>query len=265
MDYKKLIRIFILLLMLILSICVYYLYNKKPSYVYLPGEIIIKEIIKEKEVIVEVEVEPETVYIEVEKEEMSYNYYSTVQLNVNSILQNPELPTGCEVTSLAIVLNYLGYDIDKVTLSDLYMPKGEIGKTNPDEAFIGNPKTTYSYGANAPVMIKTANNYFNHISSNYIAYNVSTSDFKSLLKYINNGYPVMIWATMSLIPSYPSDRWIVDNQEVQWYANEHCMVLIGYTKDQYIFADPLKGIVRYNKGLVEQRYNELGNQAVVIY
>ena len=30
----------------------------------------------------------------------------TVQLNVENILQNPELPNGCEITSAAIVLNY---------------------------------------------------------------------------------------------------------------------------------------------------------------
>ena len=42
---------------------------------------------------------------------------STVQLDVENIPQNPELPNGCEITSAAIVLNYLGFDIDKVTLA----------------------------------------------------------------------------------------------------------------------------------------------------
>ena len=46
----------------------------------------------------------------------------TVQLNVENILQNPELPNGCEITSAAIVLNYLGFDIDKVTLAENYLP-----------------------------------------------------------------------------------------------------------------------------------------------
>ena len=46
----------------------------------------------------------------------------TVQLNVENILQNPELPNGCEITSAAIVLNYLGFDIDKVTLAENCLP-----------------------------------------------------------------------------------------------------------------------------------------------
>ncbi|MDY3256762.1 MAG: C39 family peptidase, partial [Ruminococcus callidus] len=33
-------------------------------------------------------------------------------INVEAVLQNPELPTGCEITSLTTVLNYWGYDVD---------------------------------------------------------------------------------------------------------------------------------------------------------
>ena len=39
-----------------------------------------------------------------------------------TVLQNPELPTGCEVTSLTQTLNYLGFNIDKLTLADNFMP-----------------------------------------------------------------------------------------------------------------------------------------------
>ena len=35
--------------------------------------------------------------------------------------QYPELPTGCEITSLTEVLNYLGYGIDKETLARNYL------------------------------------------------------------------------------------------------------------------------------------------------
>ena len=33
------------------------------------------------------------------------------QLDAQPILQNPELPTGCEITSLTMAMNYLGYDV----------------------------------------------------------------------------------------------------------------------------------------------------------
>ena len=37
--------------------------------------------------------------------------------------QMPELPTGCEITALAMALNYYGYGIDKVTMAVQYLPK----------------------------------------------------------------------------------------------------------------------------------------------
>lgn len=43
------------------------------------------------------------------------------------------------------------------------------------------------------------------------------------------------------------------------------MVLIGYTEDTYIMADPLRGIYEYDKETVEDRYRRMGSQAIVIY
>ena len=43
------------------------------------------------------------------------------ELQVESILQYPELPTGCEVTCLTMALNYHGYDISKTDLVDEYL------------------------------------------------------------------------------------------------------------------------------------------------
>ena len=39
-----------------------------------------------------------------------------------TVLQNPELPTGCEITALTQTLNFYGFDIDKVNLCDTFMP-----------------------------------------------------------------------------------------------------------------------------------------------
>ena len=38
-----------------------------------------------------------------------------------AVLQNPELPTGCEITALTQTLNFYGFDIDKVTLIKLFL------------------------------------------------------------------------------------------------------------------------------------------------
>ena len=228
---------------------------------------IIDYLSRQKIIVQEKVIEPETVtkYITIERE-VDTSKYIELLLDVNNVEQNPELPTGCEVTALTTTLNYFDYNIDKLTLSDLFLPKGEIGKTHPDEAFIGNPRSQHSYGAYAPVIVKTANDYLNKAESQYQAYNISGGDFSTLIKYLYDGYPVIIWATMNMQPSYLTTKWNLNGKEFQWIAREHCLVLVGFTKDEYIIADPLKkGLTYYNKDLVETRYNELGKQAVVIY
>ena len=42
---------------------------------------------------------------------------------VRHIAQNPELPTGCEITSLTMVLNYLGYNVSKTYMADNYLDR----------------------------------------------------------------------------------------------------------------------------------------------
>ena len=58
-----------------------------------------------------------------------------IQLPVPRILQNPELPNGCEITSLCMLLRYLGFDADKCILADRYLPRTETWwGTDPDRA-----------------------------------------------------------------------------------------------------------------------------------
>ena len=83
------------------------------------------------------------------------------RLDVECVLQNPELPTGCEITALTTVLNYLGYNVDKLTMADYYLDKGKMGEVSPYKAFVGNPRDEDSCGAFAPVLVNSATKYLN--------------------------------------------------------------------------------------------------------
>ena len=48
---------------------------------------------------------------------------ASILLPVPQILQNPELPNGCEITSCCEVLHYLGFAPDKCELADYYLPR----------------------------------------------------------------------------------------------------------------------------------------------
>ena len=182
-----------------------------------------------------------------------------------AICQYPELPTGCEITSLTMVLNHYKYSVDKGTLSDKYLNKGKVGKVDPRKQFEGDPRDGNSYGCYAPVIVDTANKYLIEHDSEKRAYDLTGTPLQELFKYTENLIPVMTWCTYKLQPGHYSVTWNVDGKELTWYTPEHCMVLLG-EEDGYVYmADPAYGkIKKYNRKLFEKRYNELFKQAVVI-
>lgn len=203
-------------------------------------------------------------------QETSYSAESTQigsykRLDVECVLQNPELPTGCEITALTCILNYLGYDVDKLTMADEFLDKGGIDITSPYKAFVGNPRNEYAYGAFAPVIVNSAKKYLDRVGSELNVYNVTGADYEELTAYVNQGHPVLVWETMWMVKPQETDVFDIDGELIPWLSNEHVMVLIGYTGDTYIMADPLRGICEYDKELAQERYADMGSQAIVIY
>lgn len=184
----------------------------------------------------------------------------------DALLQNPELPTGCEVTSLASLLCHFGFDVDKTELADSYLPKGEIGLTSPETAFVGDPKSSESYGCFAPVIVKCANSYLEIIDADCKAYNTTGASLDSLFCEIEKSNPVLVWTTMFLAESFVSKVWNINGTDIPWLANEHCVVLTGFDKNEGVVyvMDPLRGNVKYNLELFNKRYEELGKQSVII-
>ncbi|MDD6194390.1 MAG: C39 family peptidase [Lachnospiraceae bacterium] len=220
---------------------------------------------QEENVKQEIELQEESVVNkEEEVEEEIIELAEEISLDVPMVYQRPELPTGCEITSLAMVLNYYGYDIDKCSLSDEYLDKGPTFETNPYHAFMGEPRSVHSYGCYAPVIVNAAKKYLSTVGNELLVYDMSGSDFEDFLPYLNKGIPVIVWETIGMKESYCSSSFTVNGETVEGITNEHCMVLIGYDQDHYIMADPLAGIKYYGKDIVVQRYNEMNRQAVIV-
>lgn len=188
------------------------------------------------------------------------------RLDVNCVLQNPDLPTGCEITSLATVLNFYGYDVSKTTLADKYLKKGKGAGTDFRKVFFGDPRSSGGFGCYAQPIVDAAEKYLTEQNSDYKVYNYSGKEFEELLKEVENGVPVIIWGTIDMERPYYTYEWIIDGEKVSWIAPEHCFVLIGYdfNRNVAIVCDPLKGVVEYNLITVKKRYNALFSQCVVI-
>ena len=193
-----------------------------------------------------------------------------VKLSVSYLSQNPELPAGCEITALTTVLNYLGYDVSKLTMCDVFLEKSN---TVDDfyKVYVGNPKSN-GFGCYAQPITDAANKYLKTQDSNYKAVNLSGEKFEKLLAKVQNGTPVIIWSTMyskktqTLLEPYVSNEWKVGGQTIKCLGNEHCMVLIGYDIDRNvaIMSDPLRGIVEYDLKTVKERYISMHSQCVVL-
>lgn len=186
--------------------------------------------------------------------------------------QFPEFPTGCESVSAVTVLRFYGESITAAKFIDEYLPKSadfyyESGRRygpSPYDFFIGNPRTAASYGCMAPVIEKALCDYF---GGSERVKNTTGAELETLCgEYIDNGIPVIMWATINMLETDPKNTWYLkDGMRFSWPGNEHCLVLTGYDADSYYFNDPYAGkTVKYKKQTVKDRYAELGRQSVVI-
>lgn len=215
--------------------------------------------------------DPVTVHDLMERQEadgLLRNGDSRIQLEAESILQYPELPTGCEVTSLTMALRFAGYDVSKEELADRYLDKASPGTVSYKAAFWGDPRQAESFGCYAPVIVNAANKYLTEQKSPKRAYDLTGTSLDDILAEIRMGCPAIVWGSMyineEIIFSY---GWDIDGETVMWPSNEHCMLLIGFDteKNSVIVCDPLEGIVSYDKNAFQHHYETLEQQAIVIY
>lgn len=192
--------------------------------------------------------------------------------SVPMIPQMPDYPTGCESVSAVMVLKYWGKQITVDEFIDQYLPqssyfysdKGVLYGPSPYEYFIGNPRTTTSYGCMAPVIKEALKLCCKN--KRLVKDTTGTSVEDLCREYIDRDIPVLLWATIDMQDTYTSATWkLEDGSLFVWPKNEHCMVLVGYDEKYYYFNDPYSGQVqKYTKKLTEKQYQQLGYQSVVM-
>lgn len=194
-------------------------------------------------------------------------------LPVDIVMQHPELPNGCEITSLTAVLNFHGYDVCKVYMSDNYLYKvpfsrvnGKLYGGNPYEAFAGDPAHSSGFFVYGPPIAKAANNYFQDVQGNNHAIDISGSTREEILEYLNEGLPVVIWVTLDLSPPRLNYSWYIKESNDKFIApvNLHAVVLKGYSDGYVHIMDPLKGNVIHNIDRFFLSYEQLGKHSVLV-
>ncbi|MGE8205928.1 C39 family peptidase [Heyndrickxia sp. NPDC080065] len=163
------------------------------------------------------------------------NYESTsrfkVQLDVPIISQSPELPTGCEITAVTMLLQFKGVDIDKLILAH-EMPKHEY---DPNIGYVGDPLTDSGWTIYPSALMDLVRKYTGS------AKNISGIDNKKLEKQLLDNKPVVVWVS-------PMHEFKV-----------HALVLTGFDKNNYYYNDSWTG--QENVKISKNKFNTIwGNQ-----
>lgn len=192
-------------------------------------------------------------------------------INAEAVLQTPELPTGCEVTALTMLLNYIGFDVDKLTLSDSFLPKGEYRKSDFNKVFVGDPRNRRAYGCTAGVIAETAENFLKvrDTDKKWQVKNITGCSPEVLYSAVKFGYPVVVWGSIDMeeiIKDYASWTDEATGNTVSWFGKEHCLLLTGFDMQKKIVYvnDPLKGETVYDMKVFEKRFEEMERNALII-
>lgn len=197
------------------------------------------------------------------------------RIDVPFIDQRIQYPTGCESVSAVMVLQKYGIPITVDEFIDGYLPQGNTPYlvsdgcyqgSDPRECFLGSPYSQNGWGCYAGVIAKAMRNVI--AGEDYIVLEPDNKTMKSLCReYIDEGTPVIVWATIDMSEPQEGMTWNITGTDryFTWIAPLHALVLVGYDDDYYYFNDPLQGkYTAYDKGVVEENYDYIGRQSVVM-
>lgn len=204
----------------------------------------------------------------------TFHANSTKSLAVPIVKQNPELPNGCEITSLTAILNYYGIHIDKMTLTKDYLPTAPVTKKgnqlygpNPYMAYAGDPTSENNgYYVFANPIVDVANQVLFEKNSHYKALNLSEVSREEIISYVNAGVPVLTWTTIDWKEPRTNGHWVIEgtNELHPIFANLHAVVLTGYADGKVTVMNPLTGNETIDEKVFFQTFKLLGSHAVVI-
>lgn len=134
---------------------------------------------------------------------------TTRRLFVPLIAQRPELPTGCEITAVTMMLQYKGVSVTKMQLAKA-MPRS----SDPNKGFVGSPYKKSGWYVYPKGLMRTVKKYGGS------AKNLTGVSFSTFKKYINANKPVVVW--LAGVDGFPN----------------HAVTLNGYSTSRAYYNDP---------------------------
>lgn len=190
----------------------------------------------------------------------------SIKLDVPLINQMdaPRLYNGCEITSLAMILNYHGVKVTKNELAKkvktvpLTYSNGQKG--NPNVGFVGDMANGPGLGVyNGPVL---------EVAQKYVgdrAVNLTNHSFDDVLEEVGQGLPVWIITTSSFAPVSVFQTWNTPQGKIDITFSEHSVVITGYDEDYIYINNPYgEKNQKLNRASFIKAWEQMGKQAIVI-
>lgn len=131
--------------------------------------------------------------------------------NVPLISQRPQLPTGCEITALAMMIQYAGVHKNKMQLAK-EMPRS----SNPNKGFVGSPYSKSGWYIYPRGLTKIVKKYLGSSK------NMTGCSINKIKKQVNINHPVVVW--LAHIDGFPN----------------HALTVYGYDHKYVYMNDPWK-------------------------
>jgi uncharacterized protein YvpB len=195
-----------------------------------------------------------------------------IRLTVPLIEQLPELPRGCEVTSLTMLLNYNGYQVDKMTLAKeikkdktpYQVKDGKIYFGNPYDGFVGS---MYSFsepglGVYHGPLVDLAKKYV----KDHNVVDLTGKSFYEVLSALNQNQPVVVIinAKYKKLPKSSFTTWHTPSGKIDITMSEHSVLITGYDKDYIYFNDPLNRKTKAPFDDFVAAWEQMGKQAITL-
>ncbi|MFJ5716144.1 C39 family peptidase [Neobacillus sp. NPDC093127] len=179
-------------------------------------------------------------------------------------MDKPKLYNGCEVTSLAMILNYHGVKVTKNELAEkiktvpLTYSNGKKG--NPNAGFVGDMAQGPGLGVyNGPIL---------ELAQKYVgdrAVNLTNQPFDDLINEVGQGLPVWIITTSSFAPVSVFQTWDTPQGKIDITFSEHSVAITGYDENYIYINDPYgEKNKKLNKDSFIKAWEQMGKQAIVI-
>ncbi|WP_246942816.1 C39 family peptidase [Bacillus pinisoli] len=196
-----------------------------------------------------------------------------VLIDAPIIKQYPELPRGCEVTSLAMLLQYKGINTNKLELAERIKKDTTLYRRKENKIYFGNPNDGFvgdMYNLNKPGY-GVYHEPIRELAEQYLPgeiLDITGSDFEYLKFFLSNGNPVWIItnATFKVLGANSFQEWETPTGRVRITYREHSVLVTGYDENYVYFNDPLSGEKNKKEPLTDfiHAWEQMGSQAITV-